>query len=137
MAQDPETRRLYKAGFRMLSLNYSERVKQFKHYFGLIEQSIILIEKEKGKTKEFENQQFILSCWTKLEEVLEKNKTLEIPAPEKLLSELRESLKTSCSSYTERIRNISPESVNLGIKWMENLRVEGGQNLSQTLTPKV
>ena len=135
MAKDPETRKLYEAGLRMLSLNYSERVKQLKHYFGLIEQSIILIEKEKGKTKEFENQQFILSCWTKLEEVLEKNKNLELPAPEKLLSELRESLKTSVSSYTERIRNLSPESVNLGIKWMENLREEGGRNLSQTLTP--
>ena len=121
----------------MLSLNYSERVKQLKHYFGLIEQSIILIEKEKGKTKEFENQQFILSCWTKLEVVLEKkNKTLEHPAPEKLLSELRESLKTSDSSYTEKIRNLSPESVNLGIKWMENLREEGGRKLSQKLTPK-
>ena len=68
---------------------------------------------------------------------LEKNKTLELPAPEKLLSELRESLKTSVSSYTERIRNLSAESVNWGIKWMENLREEGGQNLSQTLTPKV
>ncbi|MEC8188073.1 MAG: hypothetical protein VX059_04710, partial [SAR324 cluster bacterium] len=91
---------------------------------------------EKGKTKEFENQQFILSCWTKLERALEKNKTLELSAPEKLLSELRESLKTSVSSYTERIRNLTPESVNLGIKWMENLREEGGRNLSQTLTPK-
>ncbi|MED5343155.1 MAG: hypothetical protein VX560_05480, partial [SAR324 cluster bacterium] len=136
MAQDPETRRLYKAGLKMLSLNYSERVKQLKHYFGLIEQSIILIEKEKGKTKEFDNQQFILSCWTRLERALEKNKTLELPAPEKLLSELRDSLKTSVSSYTERIRNLTPESVNLGIKWMENLREEGGRNLSQTLTPK-
>ncbi len=121
----------------MLTLNYSERVKQLKHFFGLIEQSIILIEKEKGKTKEFENQQFILSCWKKMEEVLEKNITLEIPAPEKLLSEMKESLKTSYSSYTERIRNLSPESVNLGIKWMENLREEGGRNLSRTLTPKV
>ena len=121
----------------MLSLNYSERVKQLKHYFGLIEQSIILIEKEKGKTKEFENQQLILSCWTKLERALEKNKTLELPAPEKLLSELRESLKTSDSSYTQRIRNLSPESVNLGIKWMENLREEGGRNLSQNLTPQI
>ena len=102
----------------------------------MIEQSIILIEKEKGKTKEFDNQQFILSCWTKLEEVLEKNKTLELQAPEKLLSELKESLKTSDSSYTQRIRNLSPESVNLGIKWIENLREEGGRNLSQTLTPK-
>ena len=120
----------------MLTLNYSERVKQLKHYFGLIEQSIILIETEKGKTKEFENQQFILSCWTKLEEVLEKNKTLELPAPEKLLSELRESLKTSDSSYTEKIRNLSPESINLGIKWMENLREEGGWNLGKSLTPK-
>ena len=136
MAKDPETRKLYEAGLRMLSMNYSERVKQLKHYFGLIEQSIILIEKEKGKTKEFENQQFILSCWTKLEEVLEKNKTMELPAPEKLLSELRESLKTSDSSYTQRIRNLSPESVNLGIKWMENLREEGGRKLSQKLTPK-
>ena len=120
----------------MLSLNYSERIKQLKHYFGLIEQSIILIEKGKGKTKEFENQQFILSCWTKLEEVLEKNKTLELAAPGKFLSELRESLKTSDFSYTQRIRNLSPESVNLGVKWMENLREEGGRNLSQTLTPK-
>ena len=136
IAQNPETRRLYEAGLGMLSLNYSERVKQLKHYFGLIEQSAILIEKEKGKTKEFENQQFILSCWTKLEEVLEKNRTLKLPAPEKLLSELRVSLKTSDSSYTEKIRNLSPESVNLGIKWMENLREEGGRNLSQTLTPK-
>ena len=102
----------------------------------MIEQSIILIEKEKGKTKEFENQQFILSFWTKLEAVLEKNKTLELPAPEKLLFELRKSLKTSDSSYTQRIRNLSPESVNLGIKWMENLREEGGRNLSQSLTPK-
>ena len=137
MAQDPETRKLYEAGLRMLSQNYSERVKQLKHYFGLIEQSIILIEKEKGKTKEFENQQFILSCWTKLERALKKNKTLELSAPEKLLSELRESLKTSDSSYTQRIRNLSPESVNLGVKWLENLREEGGRNLSQTLTPKV
>ena len=119
----------------MLSLNYSERVKQLKHYFGLIEQSIILIEKEKGKTKEFENQKFILSCWTKLEKVLEKNKILEHPVPETLLSQLRESLKTS-DSYTQRIRNLSPESVNLGVKWMENLREEGGLNLIQTLTPK-
>ena len=47
---DPETRRLYEAGLRMLSLNYSE-VKQLKHYFGLIEQSIILIETEKGKQR--------------------------------------------------------------------------------------
>ncbi len=117
-------------------MNYSERVKQLKHYFGLIEQSIILIEKKKGKTKEFDNQQFILSCWTKLERALEKNKTLELPAPEKLPSELRETLKTSDSSYTQRIRNLSPDSVNLGIKWMENLREEAGRNLSQTLTPK-
>ena len=106
----------------LMAMNYSERVKQLKHYFGLIEQSIILIEKEKGKTKEFENQQFILSCWTKLERALEKNKTLELPAPEKILFELRESLKTSVSSYTETIKNHSPEIVNLGIKRMENLR---------------
>ena len=71
-----------------------------------------------------------------MEEVFENNKLLEHPAPEKLLSELRESPKTSDSSYTEKIRNLCPESVNLGIKWMENLREEGGRNLNQFLTPK-
>ena len=36
MAQDPEAMKLFEAGLRMLSMNYSERVKQLKHYFGLI-----------------------------------------------------------------------------------------------------
>jgi len=135
IAQNAETRALYEAALRMLLLNYEERVKQIQHYFGLIEQSLVLIEQQKGQTREYENQQLILSCWPKLEEAFEINKTRDFPAPEDLTSELLESVQTTNRDYTEMIRAMSPKSVSSGLSWMEECREKGGRTLSEILAP--
>jgi UDP-N-acetylglucosamine/UDP-N-acetylgalactosamine diphosphorylase len=135
IAQNAETRALYEAALRMLLLNYEERVKQIQHYFGLIEQSLVLIEQQKGQTREYENQQLILSCWPKLEEAFEINKTRDFPAPEDLTSELLKSVQTTNRDYTEMIRAMSPKSVSSGLSWMEECREKGGRTLSEILAP--
>ena len=135
IAQNSETRKLYEAALRMLLLNYEERVKQIQHYFGLIEQSLVLIEQQKGQTREYENQQLILSCWPKLEEAFEINKTRDFLAPEDLTSELLESVQTTNRDYTEMIRAMSPKSVSSGLSWMEECREKGGRTLSEILAP--